>query len=299
VLAVCALALSVIPGGPSSGQGGRLLRIGALLYAVAAIATFVVANPLGGNVERLGMYVAAPVLIAVGTRRRVLVGAALPLLLCWQWGPAVDGILRAGADPSADLAYYEPLLEFLGSRPEVVGRIEIPFTLRHYEAAYVAPIVPLARGWERQLDEVDNRLFYEDGLDAASYRDWLISTGVQFVALPDASLDPSALDEAAIIASRPDYLEAAWSNEHWKVWRVVGSPGLVSSADLIAQDADHLVIDARRPGSVLVRVRWMDFWSLSGPGCIAPTADGWTWLEVSAPGRFVLRPVLVGAAEHC
>jgi hypothetical protein len=299
VLGVCALVLLVVPGDRASGPGARLLRIGALLYSVTAVGTFVVANPLGGNLERLGMYVAAPLLVAVGSRRRVLLWAAVPLLLCWQWAPAVDGIFRAGADPSTDIAYYQPLLDFLRSQPEVVGRIEIPFTQRHYEAAYVAPVVPLARGWERQLDEVDNSLFYEDGLDADSYRDWLMNTGVQFVALSDASLDPSALDEAAIVASGPPYLEPAWSGAHWRVWRVVGSPGVVSGADLVARDADDLVIDARTPGSVLVRVRWMDFWSLSGPGCVAPAADGWTWVEVGAPGQFVLRPALVGAKQHC
>jgi hypothetical protein len=295
VLAACALALVLIPARYAA------LRVGTILYAIAGVATFAIPTPLGANLERLGMYLAAPILVAVVPRRRVrLLSAALPLLLWWQWAPAFDGMFRAGADPSADVAYHQPLIDFLQRQPGVVGRIEIPFTERHYEAAYVAPVVPLARGWERQLDIVDNPLFYEPGLNASAYRDWLLTNGVQYVALADASLDPSAVDEASIITSGAPYLEPVWHSDHWTVWRVAGSPGIVSgAATLTAQDSERIVIDAQAPGSVLVRVRWTNFWSLTGPACVEPSPNGWTQLEVSAPGQLVLRPTLIGAENHC
>jgi hypothetical protein len=170
----------------------------------------------------------------------------------------------------------------------------------HYEAAYVAAAVPLARGWERQLDMVDNPLFYEPGLDATAYRAWLLANGVEFVAVPDVSLDPSALEETSIVTAGPPYLEPARHDDHRRVWRVVGSPGLVTGdAELSARDADHLVIDAHGPGSVLVRVRWTGYWSLSGPACVGPSAEGWTQLDVSAAGRLVLQPAFLGAENHC
>ena len=54
----------------------------------------------------------------------------------------------------------------LAADRDLVGRIEIPLTEHHFEAAYVARAVPLARGWERQLEIAANPLFYEPGLDA-------------------------------------------------------------------------------------------------------------------------------------
>jgi hypothetical protein len=295
VLAACALALALVP------RSHRAVRVGAALYAGAAVATFVLATPLGANLARLGMYLAAPILVAVVPRRRMaMVALALPLLLWWQWSPAFDGMLRAGADPSSDAAYHQPLIDFLDQQPRVVGRIEIPLTEHHFEAAYVATAVPLARGWERQLDIADNPLFYEPGLDAVRYRAWLVDNGIDFVALPDVPLDPSAEAEVAIVTGNPSYLQPVWHSDHWRVWRVVGSPGLVSGpARLAARDADHLTVDATGPGVVLVRVHWTAFWSLTGSGCVAPSSDGWTRIQVSAPSHLVLEPKLFGPAQQC
>jgi hypothetical protein len=294
VLATCALLLALVP------CEHRELRIGALLYAAAAVTTFLLPTPLGGNVARLGMYLAAPLLVAVGTWRRwTLLVAAVPLLW-WQWSPAVDGIARAAADPSTEEAYYAPLLDLLHSQPTPVSRIEVVFTQRHYEAAFVAPVVPLARGWERQLDMLDNPQFYDGRLDASSYHEWLLASGVQLVALPDAPLDGSSEVEAAIIRSAPSYLEPVWHDQHWQVWRVAGSPGLTSAgAELVARDGDQMTFRASSIGPVLVRVHWTRYWSLTGAGCVEPTADGWTRLQVDRPGTFTLQPAVRGERHHC
>ena len=72
-------------------------------------------------------------------------------------------------------------------------RVEVPFTHNHWEAAHLASAVPLARGWERQLDEKANALFYDGRpLTPARYQRWLRDAGVRWVALPDAPLDYSA-----------------------------------------------------------------------------------------------------------
>jgi hypothetical protein len=293
VLGASALAFLLAP------ARDRVLRNGAILYAAAGVAMYVVATPMGGNIERFGMYIAAPVLIAVTDRRRLLLlAAALPLLLWWQWAPAFDGMFQGPADPSN--TYFEPLIDYIQLQPQVVGRIEIPFTERHYEAAYVAPIVPLARGWERQLDISENPLFYADTLDPEAYHAWLLDNGVQFVALPDASLDFSATREATLVAGNPSFLQPVWQSDHWRVWKVVGSLGIVvGPAELAARRADSLVLDASAPGTVTVRVRWTRYWSVSGPGCVQETSDGWTQLQVDAPGRLVLEPAVFGARGHC
>ena len=293
-LAMCAVALLLVP------DHYRSLRIGFVLYGLAGVGAFLVPTPLGGNVVRLGMYVAAPVLVAVAPRsRRTLLLLALPWLLVWQWTPALDGMFRAGADPSTTLAYYQPLTTFI-QRSGVVGRIEIPFTRRHFETAYVAEVVPLARGWERQIDIRANPLFYAPGLDADDYHRWLVSNGVQFVALPDAPLDSSAVAEAAVVTSGQSYLAPVWHDAHWRVWRVIGSPGIVSGpAVLVAQGPASLAVRASGPGSVLVRVRWTASWSVAGPGCVEPSPDGWTRLQVRGPGRLELQSRFLDAEHHC
>ena len=159
----------------------RTLRVAAALYGLTCIAAFAVATPLGGNVTRLGALAAGPVLggalLAARSRgcagkglrgalegRALLAVLALPLAY-WQLYPAVRDVVRASGDPSTGAAYYAPLLRFLEGRPGAF-RVEIPFTANHWEAAHVAPRVPLARGWERQLDRRYGALFYDGTLTA-------------------------------------------------------------------------------------------------------------------------------------
>ena len=91
-------------------------RWGAALLRAVAIGSYVVPTALGGNVSRLGQYVAGPLLAcALLPRRRLLLAAlAIPLLI-WQWFPAVDGIAFAHTDPSTRASYYTPLLTYLGT----------------------------------------------------------------------------------------------------------------------------------------------------------------------------------------
>ena len=77
----------------------QVVRVGAALYALACVATFVVPNPLGANLTRLGMFVAAPLVVLTARRlRSPVVVIALPIIVWWQWSPAIDGITRAGLD---------------------------------------------------------------------------------------------------------------------------------------------------------------------------------------------------------
>ncbi|HEY5874225.1 MAG TPA: hypothetical protein VIT64_02945, partial [Ilumatobacteraceae bacterium] len=92
--------------------GQRAVRIGAVLFAVAALLVFMVPTPLGGNLSRFGMYAAGPALLALVPLRRVLI-AVLPALLFWQWSPAFDAMFQSGRDESTRQEYYRPLLQFL------------------------------------------------------------------------------------------------------------------------------------------------------------------------------------------
>ena len=267
----------------------RLVRAAAVLYAVAAVLAFVVPTPLGANLNRFGMYAAGPTLLAVVPMRRLL-ALVIPWLLFWQWSPALDAMLRAEDDPSTQEDYYRPLVGYLSSVGAETGRLEIVPTGRHWEAGYVASRFPIARGWERQLDIRFNSLFYEEGLTATEYHRWLLESGVDRVAVPDALLDDSGVEEAALIDGGLGYLRPAWANAHWHVYEVVDSTGLVDGpAEIVSIDIDSVTLDVHAPGDVVVRMRESPFWVTEPALCVEPTDDGWIVVRDAPVGRLVVR----------
>jgi hypothetical protein len=315
------------------GAPERELRLGAALYALACAASFAVANPLGGNATRLGALFAGPVVAGAWLARRQAAGggggraalaaaggggarrtraaaargggargawAAVPiaaLLAYWQLYPAVRDVVRVSGDPSTAAAYHVPLLRFLEGRPGTF-RVEIPFTESHWEAAYVAPHIPLARGWERQLDRRYDALFYDGTLDAARYRAWLDELAVAYVALPDVALDASARAEGRLVARGLPYLRPVWHDAHWRVFAVRRPTPLVAGvARTIALRPDGFAIAARRPGDALVRIRHTRWWAVTaGRACVRPGPDGMTRVQVLAPGTVRVQARLTGPA---
>jgi len=293
-LAVCAGLVAALP------REARAIRLAAILYAATAVIVFLVPTPLGGNLGRFGMYFGGPLLAcALWPARKLVLLAVAPFVLVWQWNPAIDGIAFAGRDASSHTAYHAPLVHFLETRTGPPARVEIPFTREHWETAYVASDVPLARGWERQLDRETNPLFYDGPLTTRAYGRWLRADAIEYVALPDAPLDRSALAEAHIIARRPRYLVPVWRNEHWRVWRVIGARPMVSGGHLVSTRPDSLTVDVARPGTVLVRVHYTSHWTLDGAGCVLPGPHGWTVLRVAHTGPVQLRSTLLGNRGVC
>jgi hypothetical protein len=271
----------------------RALRLGGVLYALAAFAVFIVPNPVGANITRLAIYAGPPV--AVGalwrSRRAVALAIALPILV-WQWSPALDPIFTAGRDPSSASSYYRGLLTELAALPP--ARVEIPFTKHHWEANYVAPHAALARGWERQLDIDVNALFYDDQpLSEPAYDQWLRDNAVGYVALPDADLDDSAIEEAALLRHGVSSLQSVWSDEHWQLFAMIHpTPLIEGAATLAAIDANSFTLTVDNPGDVLVRIRYSSHWDVQGPGCATATSDGWTLIRFPQAGSWRVRQVV-------
>ncbi len=270
-----AATLILAAAAPRSARG---VRVAAALYALLLAVSFAVANPLGGNAARLGALLAGPVAIALlwpRDRRRLLAVVVLPLAY-WTADPAVRDWIQAGGDPSVRASYYAPLLAELKRRGGPLGRVEIPFTARHWEAAHVAASFPIARGWERQLDRRDNALFYGGALTPARYRRWLDALAVRWVALPDAALDPSARAEAALVRGGLPYLREAWRSPHWRLY-AVRRPASLGALTL---SAGGFVVRGART----VRVRFTPYWTITtGHGCVSRAPGGWTTVRPSPP----------------
>jgi hypothetical protein len=295
-LAVCILGLLVVP------RALRGIRTGLVLYALAASVLFVIPNPVGGNFGRLCGLFSAPLVLVLSTMKgRLRLGLLAIPLLVWQWSPAMAAVASTRSEPSNSRGYFAPLLEYLETQPQT-GRVEIPFTAGHWEAAFVAPTVPLARGWERQLDSADNPLFYGNrSLTAKRYRAWLDSNGVQWIALPDAPLDYSAQAESRLLRHPPRYLQPVWRNSHWQVWRVLGSRGILRGpGTLVSLRPDHVDIEARASGTFDLRVRYTSMWSVvAGKACVVAGANGWTRVEAEAPGQIVLGTSIIDPSSRC
>ncbi len=269
------------------------LRAGALLYALGTIAAFALATPVGSNDARFGAFIAAPLAALLWWPRRVVLLAVLAVpLLYIEWHDPARDLSTALADPSAASGYYAPLLDFLGRQSGPPFRTEIPFTRFHWEAYVVARRYPLARGWERQLDLEDNALFYDGRLNAASYRAWLDENAVRFVAAADAPLDYSAKREMELIDHGLPYLRLKLQTKHWRIYEVANpSPIVQGAAILKTLGTDSLTLQATRPGTALIHVRFSPYWSLSeGSGCVAPSG-AFTALTIHSRGpmRLVMR----------
>jgi hypothetical protein len=221
---------------------------------------------------------------------------ALPLAY-WQAYPAVRDVARAAGDPSVKASDYAPRVRELRRRPPGLFRVEIPFTANHWEAARVAPHVPLARGWERQLDRRYGALFYDGTLNARTYRAWLDEHAVAYVALPDAELDYAARDEAALIKSGPAYLHQVWHDEHWRLFAVRDPARFVSNRSALIPDVDGFRIVMRQPGSALVRIRWSRWWRVTGGhACVRRGPGGMTTVQAFGSDVVRVQARLTGSA---
>ena len=298
----------------------RLLRTGALLYLATLVVSYVVRSPMGSNAVRLGALLVpalligavsipdarraltrrvrrtpgagdgAPPVVTARTARLVLSGATAAIVLWQVNGPLVQSV-QSAADPSTHLSYYQPVTRFLTARQEGTPmRIEVAFTSSHWDATVLGRQFDLARGWERQLDLRYNQLFYDGTLTAATYQRWLLATGVRFVVLSDAPLDPSSVTEAALIRRGLPYLHQVFASAHWRVFAVAGAQPLATgSARLTALDADGFTVQASTASTFLVRIRYTPYWHVTaGAATVGAASDGWTQVTALRPGSIAV-----------
>ncbi|MFJ6154024.1 hypothetical protein [Micromonospora profundi] len=276
----------------------RVLRVGALLTVLLLVGAYYVPSPIGSNALRLPMLFALPVLAGYAALPGPWLAGLLAATVWWQSPVMTSDVTRAGSPESAP-AFYRPLVAEL-ERRQPIGRVEVVPLRDHWESAYVPPTVPLARGWERQVDSDRNALFYDGTLNEATYEQWLRDEAVTYVAIaPDAPADRWGRDEATLIRTGLPYLREVWSDSTWRMYAVVDPTPLVGApGQLVTADRGAVRLTAT-PGDVEVRVRWSRWLSLTGPdGCVRPSADGWTEVRVRTPGDYTISSSLTPTG-HC
>jgi hypothetical protein len=191
--------------------------------------------------------------------------------------------VRERGDPALSAEFYAPLLDQLVARG-VAGPIEVVPTLRRGEAAAVAPVVPIARGWSRQVDTGRNHIFYDGTLNADTYRKWLDDNAISHVAISNGPHEWAAIDEASLVRHGLPYLQAVWSDRTWTLYAVTNPQPVISPpGQVIARDGVSLTVSLPEPGEYVVRVRWSRYLSASN-GCVRPTEDRWSIVVVDHPG---------------
>ncbi|MGW4678383.1 hypothetical protein ACWEOS_07960 [Micromonospora taraxaci] len=276
----------------------RVLRVGAALTVLLLVAAYYVPSPIGSNALRLPLLFALPVLAGYAPLPGPWLAGLLAATVWWQSPVMTSDVTRAGA-PESSTAFHRPLVEEL-QRRQPLGRVEVVPLRDHWESAYLPPTVPLARGWERQVDSDRNALFYDGTLNAQTYERWLHDEAVTYVAIaPDAPADRWGRDEAAMIRAGLPYLREVWRDTTWRLYAVADPTPLVGAPGQLVASGRGSVRLTAAPGDVPVRVRWSRWLSLTGPdGCVRPGTDGWTEVRVRAAGDYTISSDLA-PAKHC
>ena len=150
----------------------RTLRAGVVLYALGCAAAYLFVTPVGGNAARLAALLAGPLAALLWWPRRstwLLLAcgpAALPAVAGGGAGCTRRGWRPVDAPPPTTgrccASWRSRAARRSGSRSRSRRATGRPTRSRRAFA--------LARGWERQLDERDNQLFYDGQADGSALR---------------------------------------------------------------------------------------------------------------------------------
>lgn len=272
-----------------------VVRWGGLLSAVLVTAAYLLPTPVGTTATRLPELFAAPIIVAVATvRLGTVIATTITVVLLLP--PVSITELRERGDPALSAGFYTPLLNQLTAR-RVAGPIEVVPTQRRGEAAFIAPLVPIAKGWSRQADTGRNAIFYNRTLNADTYRKWLDDNAISYVAISQGPYDWSATDEATLVRGGLPYLQTVWWDKTWTLYAVTKPRPVISfPGQLIDRGPVSLTVSLPEPGEYVVRLRWSRYLTASN-GCMRPTEDGWSMVVVERPGTAKIEGSLL--PRHC
>ena len=272
-----------------------IVRWGGLLSALLVGTAYLLPTPVGTTASRLPELFAAPIIVAVAAvPLAALIAATLSTVLLLP-PVSITEVLERG-DPALSPQFYAPLLSQLTAR-RAAGPIEVVPTLRRGEAAFVAPVVAIAKGWSRPADTGRNAIFYDGTLNPDTYRKWLDDNAISYVAISQGPYDWSAPDEVSLVRQGLPYLQPVWWNQTWTLYAVANPRPVISPpGKVVARDAASMTVSLPEPGTYVVRVRWSRYLTASN-GCMRPTEDGWSMIVVEHPGTAEIEGSL--APRHC
>ncbi|MDT4914841.1 MAG: hypothetical protein QOC66_3969 [Pseudonocardiales bacterium] len=251
-----------------------------------------VPNGMGSNFERFS-WLCLPVAVAATARSKlpVLLLTTLFALSCTIGQTVKD--LNVASKPISNTSYYASLIAELDRTSNLPNyRIEVIPDGTHVAAYALLNHAQLARGYETQSDNTLNAVLSSPALDATTYKRWLDDNAVGYVVINETTLKTGPEDRLVRAGGLP-YLTLAWSDPHWKLYRVADpNPIAAPPARVVDADQASLVIETPHAATTGVRIRWSRFLHVAGPGAAQATlrsdGQGWTTLITHSPGRYVL-----------
>ena len=273
-----------------------VVRWGALLSGVLVVSAYLLPpTQLGTTATRLPELFGAPVIMAVSAVPLAVVIASTVATVLLLPPVSISEVQERG-DPALSAEFYALLLDQLTARG-AEGPIEVVSTQRRGEAAFVPPVVPIARGWSRQMDLGRNPIFYDGTLNSDTYGKWLDDNAISYVALSNGPYDWAATDEANLIRRGQPYLRTVWEDGTWTLYAVANPRPVISPPGrVVARGAASLTMSVPEAGEYVVRVRWYRYLS-SSDGCVRPAEGGWSTLVVERPGTVTITGSLL--PRHC
>ena len=267
------------------------------LWGIGSVVIYIVPSPLGDNWTRLSAFVFPIMLLTAslaGFQPRRLVVFALAAAFAYNVVPYALLVPSRLNNDTQQASFWHPAIRFLRAHAQPGFRVEVVPTAEHWEAYWIPKSgLPLARGWYRQLDVVDNPALYANDLDASAYRHWLRSAAVRYVLLSTtAPLDwEGGPQEARVLRSPSSGLRAVFRSRNWTIYELPhATPLLTGPANPVVTSFGHTAIRGRvfAAGRYLMRAHYSPYLRLQGSGCVAPGPDKMTYLELTRPERFAL-----------
>jgi hypothetical protein len=293
VLAVCLLGALLAR---RAVNGGPLVAF-FILWAFGSLVAYAAPTSIGDNWTRLRGFVFPIMLLAallVRFRPRLLAAAALAAGLAYNLVPFLQQIpYRTDVRPES-AAFWDASIDFLRGHSSADYRVEVVPTAEHWETYWLPRAgIPIARGWYRQLDIVDNPPLYRHSLSGASYRRWLRQMGVKYVLVPGTRLDPvGGTDEAQLLRSGVAGLRLVYATRSAAVYRLANPTPLLtgpSPAQIASIGHSSVTGWVAAPGRYFFRERYTPYYKVGPAGCAVPTKSQLTWLVLRHPGPFTLK----------
>jgi hypothetical protein len=258
------------------------------------VVVYLVHTPVGANATRIAVLVAAPVIVAAARMsRRVLIVGAVGLAALLPLAQFHNDLL-ASRNTDTSRAFVAPLLKKLSGDPLVRNhRVEVIDTATHWPSTYLLPKLVLARGWERQIDEAQNPLFYGRApLTAKTYRAFLNHNAVGAIAVPTGvPLDYGVTGEAALVRAGLPYLKEVWRDRDWRLYNVERPRPIIAAPARVMRLTDTgLTIWVPKPGRYLLRMQWSPDLAIDG-GQIRQTPGDRVELVLATSGTHSLHAV--------
>ncbi len=278
-------------------RGGGALVWFYALWGLGSVVVYIVPSPLGDNWTRLSAFVFPVMLLTAslaGFRPRRLVVLALAVALAYNLVPYALLVPSRLDTATQHASFWRPAIRFLRTHDQPGYRVEVVPTAEHWEAYWIPKAgFPLARGWYRQLDVVDNPALYANHLHARAYRRWLRSDAVRYVLLTTtAPLDwEGGPQEARVLRSARAGLRVVFRSANWTIYELPHStPLLTGPAHPVVTSFGHTAIrgEVFVPGRYLLRAHYSPYLRLKGAGCVSPGPDKMTILDLWRPERFAL-----------